>query len=56
LHLAAARGDVRSVKELLEGGSDVNAQDAMGRTALYLAVLRDHEEVVRTLLERGAGI
>jgi ankyrin repeat protein len=32
----------------------IDARDASGHTALMLAVLQDHEAVVRALLEQGA--
>lgn len=53
---AAADGDVRSVKRLLEAGADPNAADADGRTAVTHAAYGGHAEVVRMLLDGGADV
>src|SRR5574337_1188586 len=53
---AAAGGDVRSVKRLLEAGADPNAADADGRTAVTHAAYGGHAEVVRMLLDGGADV
>ena len=37
LRSAAESGDITSVRRLLEGGTDVNATDSDGRTALHRA-------------------
>ena len=53
--LAAARkGDLISVKSLLEKGAALETQTAYGQTPLYVAAMSGHEEVVRFLLEKGA--
>jgi hypothetical protein len=55
LQQAAARGDVASVRSLLQQSTvSINERDRLGRTALLLAVMNDQEAVVRALLERGA--
>ncbi|MEI8291599.1 MAG: ankyrin repeat domain-containing protein, partial [Verrucomicrobiota bacterium] len=57
---AAAAGDVKLVKRMLELGADINFQgDTMmsgnsQSTALHWAVQRNHLEVCRVLLEAGA--
>jgi ankyrin repeat protein len=38
------------------GGTDLNAVDAFGNTALHVAVERGHISVVAALLEEGADI
>jgi ankyrin repeat protein len=50
LHDAAEEGDAEAVAELLQSGSDVNAQDPAGRTALHYAVEEGHTEVAVLLL------
>jgi ankyrin repeat protein len=54
LGIAAQRGDADSVRELLDGGANINAVDDMGSTPLMDAVFAGHKEVVKLLLERGA--
>jgi len=55
LHEAAARGDVRWVRSILQMYNvPINAPDADGRTALMLAVRNRQEAAVRELLGRGA--
>lgn len=55
LRRAAGAGDVAKVKELLDKGTDVNAANSYGGTALAFACDRGHTEVVRLLLDRGAN-
>lgn len=54
LRRAAGAGDVAKVKELLDKGTDVNAANGYGGTALAFACDRGHLEVVKLLLDRGA--
>ena len=68
LHDAAWRGDVAAIRQLVNGGADVNATDDMGATALYWAARGGHPagphqckgedaarpEVIATLIELGA--
>lgn len=53
---AAGRGDVKSVSRFLEAGIPVNTVDEQERTALYMAVSRQHSDVVRRLLKAGADV
>jgi ankyrin repeat protein len=56
---AAGRGDAAAVQALLAKGTDVNAKDSNGRTALIEASLyndNSHVEVVRALLAKGADV
>ena len=57
LHLATKRGDARAVKWLLDHGADPNARWAhwdSDVTALHLAALADHPQIVPLLLDAGA--
>ncbi|MEM7561300.1 MAG: ankyrin repeat domain-containing protein, partial [Planctomycetota bacterium] len=54
LFKAAREGDLNVVKELLDGGIDVNTANAYGANALMFACSRGQVEVVKLLLERGA--
>jgi ankyrin repeat protein len=53
---ASARGHLGVVQMLVQhmGGQGLNHKDRDGRTALYHAVFRGHEEVVGYLLSKGA--
>ena len=51
LHAWASRGNLAAVGELLPLVRDVNATNNYGNTALMLAAVNGHVEVVRTLLE-----
>jgi ankyrin repeat protein len=59
LHQAAKAGDIAHVRSLLEAGTDVNATDADGRTALMLdagadATKRDAHGVSALSIAKGA--
>jgi Ankyrin repeats (3 copies) len=54
LRYAAGYGQLDGVRYLLDRGVPVDAHSGDGETALFHAILRDHREVVRLLLERGA--
>ena len=52
LHYAAELGLADVATALLEAGSDANAADADGRTALMLATIGGHEDVAQLIIER----
>lgn len=56
LHIAANRGDIQTVKLLIEAGADVNATDRFGDTALHNAANMGHIKVVKLLIDAGADI
>jgi ankyrin repeat protein len=56
LHLAACRGDVESIKVLIDNGVDINQKGDMGNTALHQAVLMGRLQSVITLVSFGADI
>lgn len=51
LHIAAQRGDLRTIELLLKGGADVNQLGDMGNTALHYA---DTQDIADTLMAHGA--
>jgi len=51
---AARKGDLDTVKALIEKGAPLEAKTPYGQTPLYLAAMSGHEAVVRFLLDKGA--
>jgi Ankyrin repeats (3 copies) len=56
LRRAASEGNVARVKQLLESGTNVNAANRYGGTALAFACDRGQVEVVKLLLQHGADV
>jgi len=54
LHAAALAGDWKTVKGMIDRGSDVNAKALNGWTALRAAAYRGHSDVAALLLSSGA--
>jgi ankyrin repeat protein len=55
LFVASSRGDVATVRDLLNMGVDVNTRGFDGRTALMEAAYHGQAELAKLLLERGAN-
>jgi hypothetical protein len=53
---AAASGDVAAIGSLLAQGTAVDSKDVDGRSALLVAVERNHLEAARALIAAGADI
>jgi ankyrin repeat protein len=53
---AVRRGDAQAVRELLQAGTDVDARDRHGQTALMLAAHRGYGEITALLVEAGADL
>ena len=51
---AARTGDTEQIVIALDAGADIESRDDHRRSALLLAVTRDHVEAARLLVERGA--
>jgi len=51
---AAYEGDLGEVKRWLDLGADINAKNSIGQTALFLASMYRHQEVVTFLEAKGA--
>ena len=56
LHDAAARGDVETLRMLVDAGSDIDAPDRTRRAPLMYAPQEGHTDCVRLLLQRGADV
>jgi ankyrin repeat protein len=56
LHMAAESGRINSLKQVLDQGVNVNAQDTEGVTALMIASVLGHKEAVEFLIANGAEI
>jgi ankyrin repeat protein len=53
---AVTRGDVEAVRAQLDAGTDINARDRYGQTALMLAARSGNQEVVEALIAHGADL
>ncbi|KAK1286353.1 Serine/threonine-protein kinase CTR1 [Acorus calamus] len=56
LMYAANEGDLESIQEILDSGTDVNFSDIDGRTPLHVAACQGLTEVVALLIQNGARI
>lgn len=56
LMIAASRGDQTEVRRLIERGSEINAADIFGNTALTYAAMGGHAAVLEFLLQNGADV
>ena len=56
LFLAAHRGELDKVKELLDAGADVNYRNEDSMTPLMFAVSGEHLNIVNELIGRGADV
>ena len=53
---AESMGDMEKMQTLLEQGTDLNAKDDDGYTALMMAPTYGHIDIVKILLEKGADV
>jgi len=56
IHEAIKEGDIQAVKQHLATGTDVNAKDKRGGTALYSAAVVGHNEIAELLINKGADV
>lgn len=48
--------EIDIVRELLNSGADINAQDEQGRTAIMIATYANDAEMVKVLIDEGADV
>ena len=53
---ACARGDLKKVERLVDSGVDVNSADESQMTALHFAAMHARDDVIRSLISRGAEV
>ena len=56
LMLAALKGHIECLKELIAAGSHINKKDNDGRTALMQAAVQGHVECLKELISAGADV
>lgn len=56
LHVAAGRDDVEAIKRLLSEGSEIDARDPSGSTALLVATRADKVQAAKVLIDAGADV
>ena len=56
VYLASQRGHTKAVEKLVRSGTDVNAPNKNGRTALMMAAANGHAGSVAALLRGGAAV
>ena len=59
LHVAAGKngkGDIEIVRKVLAAGTDIDARDILGSTALRYAIYSGHKEIAQLLIDKGADV
>jgi ankyrin repeat protein len=56
IHVAAAVGNIETVKQHLVDGTDVNSKDEDGLTPLHSAAFIGHKEIAELLIAKGADL
>ena len=56
IHDAAKAGDIKTVKQHLTAGADVNAKDIGGFTPLHHAAVNGHKEITELLIAAGTDV
>ena len=59
LHVAAGKngkGDIEIVRKVLAAGTDIDARDILGSTALRYAIYSGHKEIAELLIANGANV
>jgi len=53
---AIKEGDIQAVMQHLAAGTDVNAKDERGETAMFSAVIGGYKEIIKMLVNKGADV
>ena len=53
---SASEGDIKTVKQLLEKGANINAWNKNGQTALHEASRNEHADIVKLLIDKGMDV
>jgi ankyrin repeat protein len=56
LHLAAQYGGLEAVKALIEAQAKIGAKNRKGQSPLYIALLNNHKDIAKLLIDKGAKI
>ena len=56
IHSVVALGDIETIKQRLEAGTDVNVKDPHGGTPLHRAAMNGHKEIAELLIAKGADV
>jgi hypothetical protein len=56
LHRCTVSGDLERVKQLVEGGANIEETNGDGMTVLFLGTIHHHLEIVVYLVEHGANV
>ena len=54
--LAIKAGNLRTVKQLLQNGMNVNCRHDFGWNALHVAVINGHRDIIKLLVDEGADV
>jgi ankyrin repeat protein len=53
---AAQKGNLNVIKSILDKGTDINAKDSFGASALDRASIWGHADIVKLLIANGADV
>ena len=56
VHEAIKEGDIQTVMQHLNAGTDVNTKDERGETAIFSAVVGGYNEIIKILIKKGADV
>ncbi|MCK9446828.1 ankyrin repeat domain-containing protein [bacterium] len=54
--IAASKGDLETIKNLIKSGINVNCKTTIGKTALHYAICEGNIDIVKELIDNGADV